>query len=50
MATAEEIRDALLAQQAAAERAAKALADAKALLDAEMQSSTAQIERMYGNG
>lgn len=50
MATADEIRDALLAEQAAAERAAAALREAQALLEAETQSSTEQIERMYGNG
>ena len=50
MTAAEEIRNALLAEQAAAQRAADALAEAQALLDAEMRSSREQIERMYGNG
>lgn len=50
MTSAEEIREALLAEQAAAQRAADALREAQALLDAEMRSSTEQIERMYGNG
>lgn len=50
MTDAEDIRNALQAQQDAAQRAAQALAEAQALLDAEMRSSREQIERMYGNG
>ena len=50
MTNAEETRQALLAEQAQAPRAADVLAEAQALLDAEMRSSTEQIDRMYGNG